>query len=89
MPRIDSYDQIIHDEEETEGTGAVKHQFGRAGSLGSLFKLLVPTANVLGDGECIGDELIDVRRLYSQMVGQGRLELRDLDERAFRRSEKI
>ena len=87
MPRINSDDQIIDDEKETEGTGAVEDSFGRAGPLGGLFQLLISTPDVLGDGECISDELINVRRLYSQIVGQGRLKLRDLNERAFRRSE--
>lgn len=78
--------EIPHDQEQAQPARREEGVARRAGPLRRLLELFIAAAHVLRRVERVGHELIDVRRLGRQVVHQQRLELRNLDERLFRRS---
>lgn len=60
--------EVVHDETQAEDAGTIKDILGRAFPLGSLLELLVTSTNVLRRVKSILTKLVNMSRLYSQVV---------------------
>ena len=70
-------------QEPTQSTTSPEHHSGSTSPLRRLFKLFVPTANVLRCGQRIGDQLRNVGALYVEVLNQGSLQFGYLKHRTF------
>jgi len=78
--------QVPQDQRATKGTCRPKHLLRRAPALGRPLELLVAAPDVLRRVERVLHQLLNVRRLHAEVVGQRRLQLRDFRQRLLRRA---
>jgi hypothetical protein len=83
VPALDN--QVPQDEYSAQPSSSKEGVAGRAGSLGALLELFVSLADALGGLERVGNQLVNVRRLRSEVVDEHVLQLGNLDEGAFGR----